>query len=119
MKDETFTLAEAHIGIDGDARRRHRRLRGGGSGETRDELIGPAHRVGLGCGHIATSSFSLSLSLTPSDFAGCDGSEGRIWLESRDPRGETHGVPRCGGMVSVSRWKEIPRKRVSPTRPLF
>jgi len=45
MKDETLTLAEAHIGIDGDARRRHRRLRGGGSGETRDELIEPSHRV--------------------------------------------------------------------------
>ena len=51
---ETFTLAEAHtIGIDGDARRRHRRLRGGGSGETRDELIEPAHRV-LGGSGVAT-----------------------------------------------------------------
>jgi len=54
MKDETFTLAEAHIGIDGDARRRHRRLRDGGSGETRDEPIEPAHRVLGGGSGVAT-----------------------------------------------------------------
>ena len=65
--DETFTLAEARIAIDGDARRRRRRHRGGGSGETRDELVEPAHRSAggrLGCGHFATPSFSISLSLT-------------------------------------------------------
>lgn len=63
-KDETFTLAEARLAIDGDARRRCCRHRGGGSGETRDELVEPAHRSAggrLGCGHFAASSFSISL----------------------------------------------------------
>ena len=65
--DETFTLAEARIAIDSDARRHRRRHRGGGSGETRNELVEPAHRSArerLGCGRIAASSLSLSFPLT-------------------------------------------------------
>jgi len=60
IKAETFTPAEAQIGINGDARRHYHPLRGGGSG---CRACAPQCWGRLWCGRIATSSFSLSLTL--------------------------------------------------------
>jgi hypothetical protein len=66
-----------------------------GREEACDQLVVPAH-----CG--ATRRFGsdmIAFALPfpfpwpPSDFADCDGPEGRMRSERRVPRGETHGVP--------------------------
>jgi hypothetical protein len=43
----------------------------------------------------------LPLPCPRSDFAGCDVPEGRMRSEGSVPRGETHGVPRRGGIGLV------------------
>ena len=60
-------------------------------------------RGGSGAAALPPLPFPLPFPWPFSDFADCDGPEGRIRSETRDPREEIHGVPRRGGIVSVSR----------------
>jgi hypothetical protein len=53
-----------------------------------------------------------------SDVTGCDVPEGRMRSEGSVPRGETHGVPRRGGIVLIS-WRCYSKKESFVDKPII